>query len=63
MNAPCIGFYGQPNGCQQDECQFHLEWRKNGDFIDFRMEGNGTGWIALGITTDNSTLTTVSVIS
>ena len=54
--------YGQPEGCPQEECNFYVEWRRNGDFVDFRMEGNGNGWIALGITADNSTLNTVSDI-
>ena len=52
--------YGQPEGCQRDECDFYVDWRRNGEFIDFRMEGNGNGWIAMGITADNSNLNTVS---
>ena len=52
--------YGQPEGCQQNECDFFVEWRKNEDFIDFRMIGTAKGWIALGITADNSPLTMVS---
>ena len=52
--------YGQPEGCQQDDCDVYVEWRRNGEFIDFRMEGDGSGWIALGITADNSPLNRVS---
>ena len=47
--------YGQPEGCQREECDFYVEWRINGvmDHIDFRMEGNADGWIAMGITTSS----------
>ena len=52
--------YGQPEGCQQQNCTFYVEWRNNGDFIDFRMEGDGNGWIAMGITAQDSPLDRVS---
>jgi len=51
--------YGQPEGCQQGDCDFYVEWRTIGNFIDFRMEGNGNGWIVLGITAQNLPLNTV----
>ena len=56
-----FNFYGQPEGCQRANCTFYVEWRNNGDqFIDFRMEGNANGWIALGITDSNLRLTNVN---
>ena len=55
-----VNSYGQPEGCQRDECDFYVDWRRNGEFIDFRMEGDGSGWIAMGITADNLTLNAVS---
>ncbi|XP_065905954.1 ferric-chelate reductase 1-like [Dysidea avara] len=48
--------YGQPEDCKQDECYFYVEWRNNGDFIDFRMEGDASGWIALGLSGANTPL-------
>ena len=55
-----VNSYGQPEGCQRDKCDFYVDWRRNGEFIDFRMEGDGSGWIAMGITADNLTLNAVS---
>ncbi|XP_065905953.1 uncharacterized protein [Dysidea avara] len=51
--------YGQPEDCERDECEFYVEWRNNGDFVDFRMEGNATGWIALGLSGVNTSLNMV----
>ncbi|XP_065905952.1 putative ferric-chelate reductase 1 [Dysidea avara] len=51
--------YGQPEDCEQDECEFYVEWRNNGRFVDFRMEGNATGWIALGLSGANTSLNMV----
>ena len=53
--------YGQPEDCERDECEFYVEWRNNGDFVDFRMEGNATGWIALGLSGVNTSLNMVCV--
>ena len=53
--------YGQPEDCKQDECYFYVEWRNNGDFIDFRMEGDASGWIALGLSGANTPLDMVCI--
>ena len=52
-----LNSYGQPEGCQRDACEFYVEWRDNEEFVDFRMEGNGDGWIAMGITSLTTTVT------
>ena len=61
LDAVFPNSYGQPEGCQQQNCIFYVEWRNNENFIDFRMEGDGDGWIALGITAQNTPLNTVSI--
>jgi len=54
--------YGQPEGCERDKCTLYVEWRNNGDdFIDFRMKGDSNGWIALGVSSENTPLKTVCV--
>ena len=54
--------YGEPEGCERDNCTLYVEWRNNGDdFIDFRIEGDSIGWIALGISSENTPLETVCV--
>ena len=62
-DAVFFNSYGQPEGCQRDECEFYVEWRNNEEFIDFRMEGNGDGWIALGITSFTTILTEPNNVS
>jgi len=58
-----FNFYGQPLNCRREECDFFVEWKNNGEyFIDFQIEGNADGWIALGITGQDSPLNTVSKI-
>jgi len=54
--------FGQPEDCEQAECDFYVEWRNNDRFIDFRMEGNAIGWIALGLSGDNTPLNMVCVL-
>jgi len=48
--------YGEPEDCEQAECDFYVEWRNNDRFVDFRMEGNAIGWIALGLSSENTPL-------
>jgi len=55
--------YGQPEDCEQDECDFYVKWRNNDRFVDFRMEGNATGWIALGLSGINDPLNMVSTVT
>jgi len=54
--------YRQPEDCEQDECDFYVEWRNNDKFVDFRMEGNASGWITLGLSGANTPLNMVSVM-
>ena len=54
--------FGQPEDCEQAECDFYVEWRNNDRFVDFRMEGNATGWIALGLSGVNAPLNMVRVV-
>ena len=54
--------YGQPEDCEQDECDFYVEWRNNDRFVDFRMEGDAIGWIALGLSAANTPLNMACVL-
>ena len=57
--------YGQPEDCERDECDFYVEWRSNGRFVDFRMEGGDAstdGWIALGLSSASTPLDMVCVV-
>jgi hypothetical protein len=43
-----------PTDCTPQECDYYAAWRQSNDFdfVDFRIEGNVQGWVALGLSED-----------
>ena len=43
-----------PEDCTPRSCDYYAAWRQssNYDFVDFRIEGNVQGWLALGLSED-----------
>ena len=59
-DAVYFNLYGQPENVPPENYTVSLAWRGNGpQFVDFIMEGEAEGWIALGITADALSLDNV----
>ena len=43
-----------PERCSPQVCDYYAAWKQSDDldFVDFRLEGNVQGWIALGLSED-----------
>ena len=53
-----------PEDCTPSTCDYYAAWRQNSDFdfVDFRIEGNVQGWLALGLSEDRL-MVSVTVIT
>ena len=47
-----MGSIRSPEGCQRSMCNSFAQWTVDGDNVTFEMEGESSGYIALGLSAD-----------
>ena len=48
------GCFESPKNCSGSNCEYLVTWKNNGDKVDFTIEGNTPGWMAIGFSKDQA---------